>query len=143
MTTSLATVWFVMFLFLVFVEVATVGLVSIWFAIGAMAALITTYFTDSFLIQIIVFLVVSILSLVSMSPIIKKLKIVKVEPTNLDRVIGKKAEVIKEIGENKVGEVKVLGSVWSAVSDKTINVGEMAIVEKIDGVKLIVRKEKK
>lgn len=136
-------IWFIMFLCLVFIEMVTVGLVSIWFAVGSIAALITSYFTDSFLIQITVFLIVSIIFLISMNPIVKKLKIVKAEPTNLDRVIGKKAEVIKKIEKNRVGEVRVLGSVWSAICDEEVDVGDNVIVQKIEGVKLIVRKEKK
>ena len=77
-----------------------------------------------------------------MKPFMKKFKLTKIEPTNLDRVIGKRGEVIKKISEDKVGEVKVLGALWSAISKDELEVGDKVIIEKIDGVKLVVRKEK-
>ena len=62
-------------------------------------------------------------------------------PTNLDRIIGKQAEVTKEIKPNHYGEVQVFGKVWTATSDDSFDVGDKVIVDSIDGVKLIVRKE--
>lgn len=142
MTVNMTIVWLIIFLFLILVEIMTVGLVSIWFAFGSIAALITSYFTDSLLIQVIIFLLVSVITLVGMKPFMKKFKLTKIEPTNLDRVIGKRGEVIKKITEDKIGEVKVLGAVWSAISKDELEVGDRVIIEKIDGVKLVVRKEK-
>ena len=132
------SIWLIMFLVLLLIEFLTVGLVSIWFSIGALAALISTFITDSFLIQAVVFVVVSIISLIITRPLIKKFKS---EPTNMDRVIGKIAEVTKEIKPNKYGEVIIFGTEWIAVSESKISVGTKVVVEKIDGAKLIVRKE--
>ena len=67
----------------------------------------------------------------------------EVEPTNSDRVIGKVGEVTQKIGRNKYGEVKVYGNTWTASSKQVINVGERVKVLSIDGVKLVVEKEKK
>lgn len=135
--------WFIAFVILLFIELVTVNLVTIWFAIGAVAAIITTIFTDSILIQAIVFVVVSVISLLITKPLIKKIKKFEIEPTNSDRVIGKIGEVTEKIGRNKYGEVKVYGNTWTASSKQVINVGERVKVLSIDGVKLVVEKEKK
>lgn len=135
--------WFIAFVILLFIELVTVNLVTIWFAIGAVAAIITTIFTDSILIQAIVFVVVSVISLLITKPLIKKIKKFEIEPTNSDRVIGKIGEVTEKIGRNKYGEVKVYGNTWTASSKQVIDVGERVKVLAIDGVKLVVEKEKK
>ena len=133
--------WFVAFLVFVFIELITVTLVTIWFAIGAIAAVITTFFTDSVVIQSIVFVVVSVLSLIITKPLVKKFKKFVITPTNSDRVIGKIGDVTKKISPNKYGEVKVFESIWTAKSDEEIKVGEKVRVLSIEGVKLIVKKE--
>ena len=135
--------WFIAFVILLIIELVTVNLVTIWFAIGAVAAIITTIFTDSILIQSIVFVVVSVIALLITKPLIKKFKKFEVEPTNSDRVIGKVGDVTKKIEKNKYGEVKVYGNTWTASSKQVINVGERVKVLAIDGVKLVVEKEKK
>lgn len=135
--------WFIAFVILLVIELVTVNLVTIWFAIGAVAAIITTIFTDSILIQCIVFTIVSVISLLITKPLIKKFKKFEVEPTNSDRVIGKIGEVTQKIGRNKYGEVKVYGNTWTASSKDVIDVGERVKVLSIDGVKLVVEKEKK
>ena len=137
----MAIVWFVAFLILLVIELATVNLVSIWFAIGAVAAMICCAFTDSLWIQALVFIIVSMIALLLTKPLIKKFKGFKVIPTNSDRVIGKVGEVTKKIEKNKYGEVKVFGNVWTATSEKPIALGSKVKVLAIDGVKLIVEKE--
>ena len=133
--------WFITFILLLLIEIATVSLVSIWFVIGALAALITSIFTDSLWIQIIVFIIVSIISLLLTRPFVKKVKGYDVIPTNSDRVIGRIGEVTKKFGRNEYGEVKVYGNTWTACSDEVIHVGEKVRVKKIEGVKLVVEKE--
>ncbi len=135
--------WFIAFVILLVIELVTVNLVTIWFAIGSVAAIITTIFTDSILIQCIVFTIVSVISLLITKPLIKKFKKFDVEPTNSDRVIGKVGEVTQKIEKNKYGEVKVYGNTWTASSKDVIDVGERVKVLSIDGVKLIVEKEEK
>lgn len=137
----MSLIWVIAFLGLLLVEFLTVGLVSIWFAVGALAALITSFITESVLIQTIVFVVVSIVTLFVTQPLIKKFKVTKFEPTNSDRVIGKTGEVTKEIKPNEYGEVVVFGTEWLAASDKKQAVGTKVVVEKIEGNKLIVKKE--
>ena len=134
--------WIIAFIVLIFIELITVNLVSIWFAIGSIAAYITTFFTDNFMIQLIVFVIVSIISLLAMKPLTKKIRNKKYEPTNLDRVIGKEGVVTKDISKNTYGEVKVSGSIWTATSKKAISKGTQVKVLKIDGVKLLVEEVK-
>ena len=134
--------WIVLFLLLLLIELATVNLVSIWFALGALAAFVTSFFTDTIFIQLLVFVVVSVVALFITLPIVKKFKRKeRIVPTNLDRVIGKEVEVTKPIKPNHYGEVEVFGTKWTATSDKVFEVGDKAIVDRIDGVKLIVKKE--
>lgn len=134
-------IWFVVFLIALVLEIATINLVSLWFAIGALAAMLTAYFTDSIVMQIIVFIVVSIVSLLITKPLVRKFKGFSITPTNFDRVIGKTGEVIKEINDNNYGEVKIFGNTWTATSKQELKVGDRVKVLNIDGVKLIVEKE--
>lgn len=75
-------------------------------------------------------------------PVVNKLRKRKVQATNLDRVIGMSGVVTSPILPNEVGEVKVDGKRWSAISsDGVISDGEMVNIVRIDGVKLIVEKK--
>ena len=136
-------IWFIAFIILLVIELMTVNLVTIWFAFGSIAALITCFFTDSVVIQSIVFLIVSVIALLITKPLIKKFKGFDVTPTNSDRVIGKIGEVTKKIEKNQYGEVKIFGNIWTARSDEELSVGERVKVLGIEGVKLIVEKEEK
>ena len=137
----MSLIWVSAFLGFLRVECLTVGLVSIWFAVGALGALITSFITESVLIQTIVFVIVSVITLIVTKPLMKKFKVTNFEPTNSDRVIGKVVEVTKEIKSNEYGEVVVFGTVWLAASDKNHKVGSKVVVQKIEGNKLIVKEE--
>ena len=133
--------WMLVFILLVFLELITVALVSIWFAIGALAAFITSLFTDSIYIQLGVFVVVSSIALLLTRKIVNKVNSNKI-PTNLDRVIGQIGIVTEEITKLEPGEVKVDGKKWSAISTKKISVGSKVEILSIDGVKLKVKEIK-
>lgn len=137
----MTSTWTIIFLILLFVELITINLVSIWFAIGALFSAIVSIFTDSVLIQFLTFLLVSIVTLIITKPVVKKINKKKFTPTNLDRVIGQQGVVTKRISKDSYGLVKVFGSIWTATSDDFIDVGSRVIVQKIDGVKLIVKKK--
>ena len=139
----MAIYWFIACLFLIFIEISTINLVSIWFAIGAFFSMVLSIFIDNLLLQLLVFITVSIIALLITKPVVNKFKKNDVVPTNVDRVIGKRAEVIKKITPDEYGEVKVLGAIWTATSDTVLNVSDKVIVKKIDGVKLVVEKEEK
>lgn len=133
--------WFILFIVMLVVEFLTAGLVSIWFAFGALCTMLIAYLTDILVIQIASFIIISILTLILTKPLIKKFKVFDVQPTNSDRVIGKIADVTKDITPNNFGEVKIFGNYWTAISEEKIKVGTKVRVKSIDGVKLIVEKE--
>lgn len=135
--------WLILFIILLLIEIFTVGLVSIWFAIGAIVAMVSSFFIESIVIQGIIFVTTSILALLCTKKFIQKFRKGGIIPTNLDRAIGKSGEVLERITPGSTGQVKVLGNIWSAVSSFELEVGEKVIVKQIDGVKLIVEKEEK
>lgn len=123
-------------------EAVTAQLVSIWFLIGAIAALIAAFCGANLIIQIIVFIAVSILALVITRPLVKKYINPKKEHTNADRVIGQVGIVAEDINNIKAtGQVKTDGKIWTAraADNSVIPAGSEVIIEKIDGVKLIVK----
>lgn len=133
-------VWLIIILVLSFFEAATVNLVSIWFIISALVSLILSFFEISFFIQFGVFVILGTILMLITKPILKKVIKPKNIKTNIDRVIGMTGIVTEEITKNVVGEVKVDGKTWSAISTKKISVGEEVIIDEIDGVKLKVHK---
>ena len=132
--------WLIVILILSFVEIITINLVTIWFVASAALALLVSLFIDSFYIQFTVFGVCGLLIMIFTRPLLTKLLKKDKEATNLDRVIGMTGVVTEEISKNSVGEVKVDGKRWSAISQSKINVGDEVIITGIDGVKLKVKK---
>ena len=132
--------WLVLFIVLVFIELVTVNLVTIWFAIGALASFLISVFSDNTSWQIGVFVVVSFIALLLTKSIVNKIKNKQIIPTNLDRVIGEVGIVTESISLLKIGEVKVDGKRWSAVSDTEIKINEKVKILAIDGVKLKCQK---
>lgn len=135
-------VWLIIFIGLSVLEMATINLVSVWFAVGAFLAAVTTLVTDDLTIQIAVFVISSAVTLACTQPIVRKLRTRKIIPTNLDRVIGKIGIVTEQITKLEPGEIKVDGKRWSALSTKKIEVGRKVEVLSIDGVKLHVKEVK-
>ena len=133
--------WLIAIIVLTIIELATVGLVSIWFIASGIVALVVSFFTDSFYIQFLVFGVLGIILLITTRPLLNKYFKPKDAKTNLDRVIGMKGVVTDTIEKDGVGEVKVDGKLWSATSNDEIKKGEKIIVDAMKSVKLIVRKE--
>ncbi|MDY6016720.1 MAG: NfeD family protein [Oscillospiraceae bacterium] len=134
--------WIVLLVVLVIVEAATAQLVTIWFAAGAAAALIAERCHAPEWLQWIVFIAVSVIALIATRPLVRKATKANRQPTNADRCIGQTAVVIEEINniEGK-GQVHVNGIPWTARSlDGTVfKKDELVTVERIDGVKLIVK----
>lgn len=114
-----------------------------WFAVGAIVALIVSFITSNIAIQAVVFLIVSMILLVFMKPLTNKLfKNKTKDELNINGIIGKNALVTKTIDNLKgVGEVKINGEAWRAVSenDEIIEAQNQVEIVKIDGVKLIVK----
>lgn len=136
--------WLITVIACVAIEAITMGLTTIWFAIGAIAAWLV-YLTGLRLeVQIVVFLLVSTLSLIFTRPIaMEKFKVGRVK-TNADSLIGQSYKVESTIDNiNNTGTVNVKGQIWTARSadDKVIEKGEIIVVKEITGVRLIVEKK--
>ncbi len=134
--------WLAAMIILIIVEAIVPGLVSIWFALGALAALICALLGAPVWLQILCFLVVSVVTLILTKPLVRKYQTGKIQATNADTVIGRECVVIEEV--NNVlgtGAVTVDGKTWTARNqdEKSISgVGEVKKVVKIEGVKLII-----
>jgi len=133
--------WLIAFIAFAVGEAVTVGLVSVWFAVGALAALFATALGAGLWLQIGVFLGVSALALALFKPLSSKYLKPKLSATNADRVIGASALVIKAIDNTQAqGQVKVNGQIWTARSaqDVVIPAGTDVKILRIEGVKVIV-----
>ena len=133
--------WLALIVLFSVIEGVTPQLVSIWFAGGALVALIVSLFGVQLWIQIVVFVAVSALLLILTRPLVKKRINAKTVRTNADAAIGETAVVTQRI-DNTEGEglVKLGGQIWSARSDggENIPAGATVTVLRIEGVKLIV-----
>lgn len=136
--------WLMTFVVLLVVEIVTLGLTTVWFALGAIAAFLAAYVGASVLVQIIVFLIVSVVLLIVTRPIVMKHFNQKRERTNAESLIGQKAIVIETIDSiHGVGRVEVNGMEWAAKTDESglIEKDTIVSIKGIQGVKLIVEKE--
>ncbi|MDD2490343.1 MAG: NfeD family protein [Bacilli bacterium] len=137
----MAVFWLLVIIIFFVLEAVSFNLVTIWFAVGGIGAFITTYFTDNTLMQFIIFVGVTVISLISTRPVIKKYLKVKSVRTNLDAVIGKVGIVTQKINKDQLGRVKVDGKEWTAKADTLIKENTKVEILAIEGVKLIVRKK--
>ena len=141
---NLILFWSIVIIVFVVIELLTIQLVTIWFAFGAFASLILETLGMSFNMQIIAFLVVSVISLIITYPLLKKFKKSETLPLNADMLVGECGVVISEkIDEKTFGQVKVKTQIWSALTnDGVILHNEEIIVKNIEGAHLVVsRKE--
>ena len=138
---SMTVVWIVAIVVLLIVEGLTSGLVTIWFAIGSLAGLICQLVGAPLWLQAVVFLVVSFVTLIFTRPLAQRHLNNKTQPTNADRLIGRECIVTERIDNIAgTGSVSVGGQTWTAraVSDEPIQPKAIAVVRRIEGVKLIV-----
>ena len=136
--------WIVLLVLLLLAEAISVQLVSIWFALGALVALIVCGFDGNVTAQLVSFAIVSVAALILTRPFVKRFTSKKKQPTNADRNIGAEATVLEEINNTEGrGLVTVKGVHWTArsVDGQSISKDETVIVESIEGVKLIVRRQ--
>ena len=140
---SMTTFWIIAMVVFLVIEAVTVGIVSVWFAIGALFAMVTAMLGANLWVQITVFLVVSAIALYFTRPLVKKFVNNKVEPTNADMLIGKECRVVETIDNlSGTGADYVDGKTWTArtVDEEIIPKGQLVKAERIEGVKLIVSK---
>jgi len=135
-------VWFAVIILAALIEINTMDLTSIWFSAGGLIAFILALVGLHPIGQIIAFVIVSVLLLVSVRPIVKNYLKTNVISTNTDRLVGKVAICTKDINIGERGEVKIDGKFWLAISSvkEDIMIDEKVEVLAIEGVKLIVDK---
>lgn len=140
---SITIVWLLLFVALIAIEIATLGLTTIWFAAGALVATVAAAFDAPLFIQITMFIFVSLVLLLFTRPIAVKYFNKDRIRTNAESLIGRQAIVISEIDNLQgIGQVTVNGQEWSArsVEDSSkIALGSVVEVRDIKGVKLIVK----
>ena len=135
--------WIAAIVILLIIEMATTQLVTIWFALGAVAALAACAADLQLVWQMVIFVAVSAIALIVTRPFVKRFAKKEFDPTNADRCIGETALVTEDIDNtHEKGAVKINGIEWTARSSDgaSIEKGSSVKIEKIDGVKLIVTK---
>lgn len=143
---DMKALWLILIIVFIVVEGVVPGLVSIWFAFGALAALIATIVGAPVWLQAVWFFAVSIAALALTRPLAKKYLNSKVQPTNADMMIGKECVVSEKI-DNVLGTgaATVDGREWTARmenDDMKAEVGDQVTILRIEGVKIIVRPTK-
>lgn len=134
-------VWLVLLVVFLAAEAATVSMVSLWFAAGALAALVVNLLGGPLWLQTGVFVAISAVLLLLLRPLVRRYITPKVTATNADSVIGKTGLVTAAIDNlAAIGQVKLGGMVWSArsTSGDPIGEGTRIRVDRIEGVKVFV-----
>ena len=141
---NMVWIWLIGTIIFVVLEAVTYQIVSIWFALGAVGALIAKAAGATFAMQMAIFIGVSVLCLVCLRPVSRKLIKNKTVNTNVDSLLGRQVLITKEVNNLQgTGEGKVGGMVWTVRSadDTVIGEGETAVCERVEGVKLIVKRK--
>lgn len=137
------TIWLIFAGICFVAEFLTEGFLVCWFGVGALVAMGLSFITDSIVIQLFAFAIVSTILILSTRKLSKKMQAKQV-PMNVYTIIGKKAVVSTEINNVKgQGQIKVDGDIWSAkneTDEESIPEGTTVEILKIDGVKAIVKK---
>lgn len=142
MMTEMVWLWLGVMVLAVVVEMSTMSLVSVWCALGALVSVFAAYFGAQWTTQLLLFVGVSIVAAAVVRPLAKRYADPHKVPTNADRLLGMEARVTEDIDNVRPsGTVYVDGKTWTArsASGESIPAGEMVEIERMEGVKLIVR----
>lgn len=123
-------------------EIITVGFLVFWLGIGALIAMLVSFFTSNIIVQMSVFVISSCLLIFATRPLVNKISRKDVIPTNVYSLIGKKAVVTEDIDwVTGKGQIKFEGEIWSAKSKEQINIpaGSEVEIVSIEGVKAFVK----
>lgn len=137
----MVTLWLVLMILFLVAEGATAAITTIWFAAGALAAMLAAFFGAELWLQILLFFVVSVGMLLALRPLLKKYITPRKLRTNVDSVIGTQGMVLEAIDNLAgTGRVKLGGMEWSARSESgdPIEAGSVIKVERVEGVKVFV-----
>ena len=132
-------VWLAIAVVLAIIEMSTVNLVSIWFVISSIIAMLASLVIDELIIQLAVFVLGGTILLILTKDAIKKILPIKTK-TNIDRIIGMNGIVTEKITKKTAGEVKVDGKHWTAVAEETIEKDETVEILEINSTKLKVKR---
>lgn len=134
--------WLIGAAVLLLIEMITISLTSIWFAGGALAAALVSVLSPNMMIQIVVFIIVSVVLLALTRPMAVKYVNTKVEKTNVDALVGRRCKVAETVDpENSTGKIIINDVEWRvrpADGESVIPKGTEVKIKKISGVKLIV-----
>lgn len=137
-------IWLAVFALAVVVEISTTELVSIFFAFGAVVALIISFIPGvEWWVQLIVFVVLSGISLFGLRPLMHRFLNKEKRNTNIDDLIGRNVVIIDVNGDG-YPEAKVNGLIWRITNikeEETLKIGDKATIVAIEGNRLVVRKE--
>ncbi|MBR3949860.1 MAG: NfeD family protein [Oscillospiraceae bacterium] len=136
-----AILWLVLMVVFLVAEASTVTLVSLWFAAGALAAMVVSLLGGAVWLQAVLFLSVSVVLLTALRPLVRKYITPKLTATNVDSVIGSTGLVTVAIDNvSASGQVKLGAMVWTARSTSGAGIpeGTLVRVDKIEGVKVFV-----
>lgn len=136
-----AIVWLALMIVFLLLEAGTVSMVSIWFAAGALAAMVASLFSAPLWLQIVLFVVVSAALLLALRPWTKKYFTPRLTKTNVDAVVGQEGTVLERIDNlEAVGRVKLGAVEWSArsTSGAPLEAGTRVKVDRVEGVKVFV-----
>ena len=123
-------------------EIITVGFLVFWLGVGALVAMLVSFFTSNIIVQMSVFVISSGLLIFATRPLVNKINRKDVVPTNVYSLIGKKAIVIEDIDwVTGKGQIKFEGETWSAKSKEQVNIpaGSEVEIVSIEGVKAFVK----
>ena len=136
---NMTVIWVIAIIVFIVIEIFTQGLTSIWFAGGALGGCLAAMAGAGALVQVIIFIIVSVILIIATRPFKKKLD-KRIQKTNVETVIGQVAFVEEEIQPGRGGRVKLDGKIWSAKSpdDEPIPAGQQVVVTDINGVTLTV-----
>lgn len=136
-----AVTWLVLLAVFLWAEASTVALISLWFAAGALAALLASLTGGSVPFQVFLFLAVSIAAILALRPLVRKYITPNLTRTNVDSVIGTTGYVTGDIDNAAAqGQVKLGGMFWTArsTSGEPVAAGTLVRVDRIEGVKAYV-----
>lgn len=134
-------IWFILLVVFLLAEAASVAVVSLWFAAGALVAMVASWLGAQLWLQVVLFVVVSGALLAALRPIIKKLFKPKLTRTNVDAVIGSAGMVTGSINNAlSQGQIKLGAMEWTArsTSGEPIEEGTQVVVDRVEGVKVFV-----
>lgn len=135
--------WIVFGVILMAIEIFTPTFFIFWFGIGSLAAAVVAYFYENTIFELLTFLIVSGILVLSTRKLAKKITGEEVRSINVDEIVGKEGIVIEKI-DNRLskGVVKISGDMWRATSyddSVTFEIGEYVIIEKVEGAHIVVK----